>query len=76
LNHTWPQTLLQMKSDGSNNRTATVSVWIFGYFFLQIVELENEMSLTDGTKRGRESTIIEPHPSNATSSGSRSSCCS
>jgi len=43
---------------------------------LQIVELENEMNLSDGTKRGRDSTVIEPRPSHAASSGSRSSCCS
>jgi len=34
------------------------------------------MSLNDGTKRGRESTVIEPSPSSASASGSKSSCCS
>lgn len=47
------------------------------FLIARIVELENSMSLSDAAKRGRDSAVIEPRQSStASSSGSRSSCCS
>lgn len=47
------------------------------FLIARIVELENSMSLSDVAKRGRDSAVVEPRQSTAaSSSGSRSSCCS